>query len=435
MSDTKRPSRRDFLRSSTAAVAGAAVAGGLDLDRCAHAAGSDQIKIALIGCGGRGTGAAANCLNVPDNIKLVAVADAFEDQARNTLQRLKKRYADRIDVPEDRIFAGFDAHRRAIDSGVDVVLLTTPPGFRPMQYKAAVEAGKHVFMEKPVCVDAPGFRSVMETNKLADQKGLKVVVGLQRRHDPKFIETVKRIHDGAIGELTFLRAYRNGGGVWVRTRQPDQTEMQYQMRNWYYFVWLCGDQIVEQHVHHLDNVNWAKDDQHPVEANGMGGRQVRKGNEYGQIYDHQYVEFTYPDGTRLFSQNRHIRGCWNTASQYADGPLGCSDCAGSISGKNEWKYDGPQVKATDQEHVDLIKAIREDQPRNEGWYGATSSFTAVLGRMATYSGNVVKWDDAVAKGPSEMPETLAWDADPPVLPDENGSYEHAVAMPGIYKAY
>jgi predicted dehydrogenase len=357
-----------------------------------------------------------------------------------------------VDVPGDRIFVGLDAYKNAIAADADVVLLTTPPGFRPMQYKAAIEAGKHVFMEKPVCVDAGGYRSVMETNKLADETKRKVVVGLQLRHDPKQIETIKRVHDGAIGRLMHLRAYRNGSGVWVRTRKGlaerlgrQPTEMEYQVNNWYYFVWLSGDQIAEQHVHHLDMVSWAKADEHPVEANGMGGRQVRNdgwaeqmghgAGAVGHIYDHQFVEYTYADGTKLFSQNRHIRGCWGSASQVAEGTDGYSNLTGKIFGKNAWEYDGPGINMTDQEHVDLVKAIRADTPHNEGWYGANSSFTAVLGWMATYSGKIVKWEEAAEKGPSLMPEKLAWDADPPVLPDENGSYEHAVAVPGVYRPY
>ncbi|MHC4399016.1 MAG: Gfo/Idh/MocA family protein, partial [Planctomycetota bacterium] len=274
MTRPKTTSRRDFIKGSAAAVTGAAVTGGLTVARSAHAAGSDLLKVALIGCGGRGTAAAANCLNVPDNLKLTAVSDAFEDRARSALVSLKKRYGDRVDVPDDRVFIGLEAYKQAIASGVDQVLLTTTPGFRPMQYKAAVEAGKHVFMEKPVCVDAGGYRTVMEANKLADEKGLKVVVGLQLRHDPKQIETMKRVHDGAIGDLNYLRAYRNGSGVWVRPREAlaerlgrKPTEMEFQVNNWYYFVWLSGDQIAEQHVHHLDMVLWANGDQSPVEAN------------------------------------------------------------------------------------------------------------------------------------------------------------------------
>lgn len=434
MSASPGTPRRRFLQH-TVATAGASLAAGILRPRWVHAAGSDPIRVALIGCGGRGTGAAANCLNVPDNIRLVAVADAFDEPARRAVRGLKEKYGDKVDVPPERIFVGLDAYRQAIAADVDLVLLTTPPGFRPSHYRAAIEAGKHVFMEKPVCVDAPGYRSVMESNAMADQRNLKVAVGLQMRHDPRHVETIQRIHDGAIGEPLFLRAYRNGSGVWVRPREAGQTEMQYQVRNWYYFVWVCGDQIVEQHVHHLDCINWAMKDAHPIEANGMGGREVRKGNDYGQIYDHQYVEYTYPDGIRLFSQNRHIPNCWNIAAQHLHGSRGQSDCSGAIEGASPWKYDGPKVVATDQEHIDLIRAIRRDERYNEGYYGANSSFTAVLGRMATYSGSVVRWDDAVAKGPDEFPARLAWDAPPRVLPDASGSYESAVAIPGIYRAY
>ncbi len=441
MSNAKKSSRREFLEKSTATVAGTALAGSLNVARNAHAAGDDQIKIALIGCGGRGNGAATNCLQSCDNVKLVAVADAFEEKAKASADRLKKKFGDKVDVPQDRVFAGFDAYQKAIDSGIDMVIMATSPGFRPIQYKAAIDAGKHVFMEKPCCVDAPGFRSLMESNKKADEKGLKVGVGLQRHHQLPYVETIKRIKDGALGKLEFLRAYWNGGGVWVRSREAlakhwgrTPTEMEYQMWNWYYFVWLSGDHICEQHVHNLDICNWIMD-AHPVEANGMGGRQVRKGPDVGQIYDHHFIEFTYADGTKMFSQCRHIRNCWNSVCEAAHGTEGTSNCNGRIDGKNEWRFRGKGKSPMDQEHIDLNKAIRNNEKYNEGWYGATSSFTAVFGRMATYSGQVVKWDDAVAKGPNEMPEKFAFDAKPPVLPDADGSYEHAVAMPGIYKPY
>ncbi|MBN2473349.1 MAG: Gfo/Idh/MocA family oxidoreductase [Pirellulales bacterium] len=432
MSETKQPSRREFLKGSTAALASTALVGGLSIARTAHAAGGDEIKIALVGCGGRGTGAAVNCLSVEDNLKLVAVADAFEDRAKAALQQLQTRFGGKVDVPEERVFVGFDAYRGAIDSGADLVLLVTPPGFRPMQYKAAVEAGKHVFMEKPVCVDAPGFRSVMETNRAADQKNLKVAVGLNSRHTPPCVETVKRVHDGAVGEILFERAYGNNPGVWVRPRTPAQTEMEYQMRNWYYFVWLCGDLIVEQHVHLIDLANWLKQD-HPVEANGMGGREVRKGKDHGQIFDHHFVEYTYADGSKMFSQCRHIAGCANRAGTFAHGPDGVAATNGTISGKRPWQYTGPKVSGHQQEHVDLIEALRKDLKYNEGWFGATSSMTAVLGRMATYSGKVVAWDEAVEKGPDEMPKALAFSAEPPVLPDAGGNYP--VPVPGVYQPY
>lgn len=433
------PSRRDFLKKSSAAIAAATALGNLTLGRGVHAAEDNQMKIALIGCGGRGTGAAANCLGMNKNTKLVAVADAFEDNAKSTAALLSKQFGDRVDLPAERVFAGFDAYQHAIASGADLVLIATPPGFRPIHYKAAVEAGKHVFMEKPCCVDAPGFRSLMETNKLADDKNLKVGVGLQRHHQAHYVEALKRIKDGAIGDINFLRVYWNGAGVWNRRRQPNQTEMEYQMRNWYYFVWLCGDHILEQHVHNLDVGNWIKD-AHPVEANGLGGRQVRKfgpEGDFGHIYDHHCVEFTYADGTKMFSQCVHMNNIWNAVMEAAHGTKGValtSHNDAEIKGENKWRQkDSPNPY--DVEHVDLMDAIVNDKKYNEGWFGATSSFTGVLGRMATYSGKVVKWDDAVAKGPSEMPEKFAWDANPPVMPDANGSYEAAVAVPGIYKPY
>jgi predicted dehydrogenase len=255
---------------------------------------------------------------------------------------------------------------------------------------------------------------------------------LNSRHTAPVVETVRRVHDGAVGELKFLRAYCNNAGVWVRPRRPEQTEMEYQMRNWFYFVWLCGDHIVEQHVHLIDQANWLKDD-HPVEANGMGGREVRKGKDYGQIFDHHSNEFTYRDGTKLFSQCRHIKGCWNQGGAFAHGVDGMASTQGAVTGKQPWRYAGNHVEGHQQEHNDLLAAIRRGEKYNEGWFGATSSMTAVLGRMATYSGQVVTWDDAVAKGPDEMPPQFAFDAVPPVLPDAEGNYP--VPVPGVYRPY
>jgi myo-inositol 2-dehydrogenase/D-chiro-inositol 1-dehydrogenase len=435
MSDHKRSSRRDFLKSSSAAVAGATLATGLSIARSAHAAGPEQIRVALIGCGGRGNGAIENCLNAGDNVRVVALADAFEHRVRSSLETFKGH--DRFDVPQERVFVGFDAYRQAIDCGVEMVILATPPGFRPLHYQAAIEAGKHVFMEKPCCVDAAGFRSLMETNKLADQKGLKVGVGLQRHHQGTYIEGIKRIHDGELGKLMFLRAYWwNGGAIWIRDREGlarmlnrQPTEMEYQMHNWYHFCWLSGDHIVEQHVHNLDVCNWAMTQDpaqpaHPVEAFGLGSRRKPyPAKAVGQIFDHHAVEFTYADGTKMFSECCQIDGCQSNVSEAAHGSKGSSDCQARA------RRDNPY----DQEHVDLLGAILGDTKYNEGWLGATSSMTAVLGRMATYSGEVVRWDDAVAKGPSMMPEHYAWDADPPVLPDKDGDYP--MPDPVSYRPY
>ncbi len=304
-------SRRDFLKRS--AVAAAAV-GSLSIARSAHAAAGGPLKVALIGCGGRGTGAASDMLSVVgDDVKIVAVADAFKDRAQGAVNHLKKNFAAKTDIADDCIFIGLDAFHKAI-ACADMVILATPPGFRPTQYKAAVEAGKHVFMEKPCCTDAPGFRMLMAANKLADEKGLKVGVGLQRRHDSGYQGGVKEIQDGQVGDFIMSRVYWNGDGIWFRDRQPDMTEMQFQVRNWYHFVWLSGDNICEQHVHNLDVGNWVKGD-HPVEANGMGsclqrykGRDPKKG--MGQIFDNHFVEFTYKDGTKMYSQCRHIPNTW-----------------------------------------------------------------------------------------------------------------------------
>jgi predicted dehydrogenase len=422
MSDMKTPSRRDFLKGSTAAAAGLALAGGLSFARSAHAAGGDELKVGLIGCGGRGTGAAAQCLGSCENVKLVAIADAFENNAKDSLANLLKddSIKAKIDVPAERVFVGFDGYQKVIDAGIDVVLIATPPGFRPIHYAAAVKANKHVFMEKPCCVDAPGFRSLMETNKLADEKSLKVSVGLQRRHSKEYIQPVKAIQDGSLGDITLFRAYWNGGPIWVRNRQPGQSEMEYQMRNWYHFVWLCGDHIVEQHVHNLDICNWVKGD-HPVKANGMGSCHCRDNRNIGQIYDNHFVEFTYKDGTKLYSQCRQQPNTWSAVTQFIHGTKGVKEFPGNGS-------DGYT-----QEHVDLINAIRKNEKLNDGWHAATSTFTAVLGRMATYSGIEVNWDDAVAKGPDEMPKKFAFDANPPAMPDTNGNYP--VAVPGVYKPY
>ncbi len=449
-------SRREFVKRSM--LAGAAVAGGLSLARSVHAAGSDVIKFALIGCGGRGTGAAANCMNVQrlikQGIRLVAVADAFEDRAKGSLAQLRREYADQIDVPPERIFVGLDAYQKAIDCGVDLVVMAAPPGFRPEHYAYAIQKGKHVFMEKPCCVDGRGYQMLMEANKLADEKGLLVGVGLQRRHEPRYIETVKRLQDGAIGKILLLRVYWNGGGIWNRPREPGMTEMQYQVHNWYHFCWLSGDHICEQHVHNLDIANWVmsaalkKEGEnwaHPVKANGMGAlwhrgygdfiKVVRGGNK-GQIYDAHFVEFTYENGVTMLSQCRHQPNCWNAVTEFfhsTKSPSGGSNLGGrNVAGAGpgpKLQHGNPYV----QEHIALLLAIKEGKPLNEAYYGAVSSMTAVLGRMATYSGVEVKWDDAVKSGPDSFPANLAWDAEAPVMPDAEGNYP--IPVPGVYKPY
>jgi predicted dehydrogenase len=398
-----------------------------------HAAGRDEIRFALIGCGKRGTGAAEQIMNSPHPTKLVAMADAFEDQVESSYARLtKKKYRSKVDVPKERRFTGFDAFKKAIDSGVDLIVLATSPGFRPPHLAYAVEKKKHVFMEKPVAVDGAGVRSVLESTARAKKNNTTLAVGLQRRHQPNYIETIKRLQDGAIGDILYTRAFWNGGGVWTRPRKKGMTEMEYQMRNWYYFVWLCGDHIVEQHIHNLDVINWLKGS-FPVKASGQGGRQVRTSKEHGEIFDHHFVEFDYADGSRLYSQCRHIKGCSRSVSEHAYGTKGSAVISRSMiqSGASTWKFKGKSVRGHQQEQLDLIDALVKGEIYNEGEYGAMSTMTSILGRLATYSGVEVSMQAALNSTIVTMPTTLAWDAEPPTLPGQDGSY--TIAVPGTTK--
>jgi len=432
--------RRSFLKHSSAALVGATLLSGSRAaaaqERGApagpvNAFGDGTIRVALIGCGGRGTGAAWQALSTAGDVKLVAMADAFSDRLEGSHKELAANFPDRVEVPEDRRFVGFDAYERAIAAGVDLVILTTPPGFRPLHFEHAVAQGKHVFMEKPVAVDAPGVRKVLAAARQADVKGLKVGVGLQRRHQTRYLETVSRLQDGAIGDLTLLRVYWNGAGVWVRPREEGQSEMTYQMRNWYYFNWLCGDHITEQHIHNLDVGNWLAGD-YPVEAQGQGGRQVRTGLDHGEIYDHHMVEFTYASGLKMLSQCRHIPDTWSNVNEYAHGTHGTCDIGGArieSRGGWKWRFREDEPNPYQVEHDELFAAVRAGTPFNEAEYGAKSTMTSILGRMATYSGKVVRWDEALASEVDLSPASYDWDAPPPVLPGEDGRYP--IPTPGV----
>lgn len=416
-------------------ASGAIVGGNLSVARSAHAFGSDAIRIGLVGCGGRGTGAAIQALNTTGGeVKLVAMADVFENSIQTAYRTIKGRHPDKVCVDDHR-FVGLDSYKQVLQTEVDSVILATPPGFRPMQFEAAVEAGKHVFMEKPVATDAPGVRRVLAANEKAKEKGLAVQVGLQRHHELRYQECIDKLHHGAIGDLFFARAYWNGGGVWVRPRKAAQTELEYQLRNWYYFTWLCGDHITEQHIHNLDVINWLVQN-HPIEAQGQGGREVRNGADHGQIFDHHMVEFTYPNGFKLLSQCRHIQGCWNSVSEHVHGSAGSSDISNALirdaKGYKVWQSDAKEVKGKgwQQEHDDYFAAIRRGDVPNEGDYGALSTMTAILGRMATYSGKVVKWEDAI-NSKLQLADTDAihsLDDPAPVQAGDDGRYP--VAVPG-----
>ncbi len=431
------PSRRQFLKTSGAIAGAAAVP--LSIARSAHAAGSDELKIALVGCGGRGTGAVNDFLNaariLDQPARLIAMGDAFEDRVRGSYGRLSEEWGDQIDVPEERRFTDLDNCQKVLEADPDIVLMASPPGFRHSEYAEAIAAGKHVFMEKPCCTDAPGYRELVRANEMADEKGLKVVVGLQRRHQASYLQGIREIHDGKLGEIQFLRVFWNGLGGGGRDLGPrpqdDPEEMRFQIRNWGCFRWTYGDNIVEQHVHNLDVGNWvmARDGDpktaHPVEAHGIGTR-ANRGN-YGDIFDCHAVEFTYADGTKMFSQSRHHPGTWDQVTEFAHGTEGTRNVA--TGGGPELESGNPYV----QEHVALIKAILDDEYLNEGWHGAVSTMTGILGRMATYSGQRVLWDEAVAQGPDEHPEQLAWDAKPRSLPGPDGFYPFP--MPGLYSPY
>lgn len=428
--------RREFLKAS------ALVAGGVMMSGYSWAGTNssvdDTIKIALIGCGDRGTGAAFQALSTKNNIKLVAMADAFQDRLDSSYKLLAEKFGAKIDVPKDRQFVGFDAYAKAI-ALADVVLLVTPPGFRPMHFEEAVKQGKHVFMEKPVAVDSPGIRKVLAAAEIAKQKKLNVVVGLQRRYQTNYRETLKRIQDGAIGDVVSGQVYWNSGGVWVNPRKPNQTEMEHQMRNWYYFNWLCGDHIVEQHVHNIDIANWVKN-AYPVSIQGTGSRAWRTGKDYGEIYDNHAVELKYADGSVIYSQCRHFEGTSNRVDETFQGTKGKVYLSANNSGIL-WDQNGKEIYNHDRkananpyqtEHDELFAAIAKSEYKFwDAERAAKSCFTAIVGRYATYSGQVIKWDDALKAENSLFPDKLAWDALPKSLPDANGLY--TIAMPGKTK--
>jgi len=425
-------SRRDFIKQSSTAAAGITVAS--TLAATSYAKGSDEIRFALVGCGGRGTGAAAQIMNTSGNTKLVAVADAFEHKAKGSVNNLSKKYKDKVAVTDENTHVGLDAYKKAIDAGVDLVIIATPPGFKPQQFEYAVKQGKHIFCEKPVASDAPGVRRFLKAVEESKKKNLMVGIGLQRRHEPRYMETVKRLQDGAIGDIIAQRVYWNGGGIWYRGRQPDMTEMAFQCNNWYHFTWLCGDQICEQHIHNLDVGCWVKG-AYPVECNGMGGGEQRMGGDRSksQIFDHTFCEYTFPDGTKMWSQGRHLGGhAWRNVGEAVHGSKGTAQPSGRIWGANEWQFKGNSPGGHQQEQHDLINALMRGEIYNEGEYGAKSTFTAILGREACYSGKNLKWDDVLKNGHDYCPgiDGYTLKTTPPTVPGDDGKYP--VPTPGKY---
>jgi predicted dehydrogenase len=439
MNNDSKPSRREFVKQGSL-LAGGLIAAPLFSKANFFSGADDVIKVALVGCGGRGTGAATQALLSKQNVKLVAMADAFRDRLDSCYKTITKEdmsdsgmkgsLKDKIDVPEERKFVGFDAYQKAI-ALADVVILATPPGFRPIHFEEAVKQNKHIFMEKPVATDPAGVQRVLAAAAVAKQKKLNVVVGLQRHYQNSYRELFKR--KDMIGDIVSAQAWWNNDGVWVRKRQEGQTEMEYQMRNWYYFNWLCGDHINEQHIHNIDVINWFKGS-YPVKAQGMGGREVRKGKDYGEIFDHHYVEFQYADGSILNSQCRHIPGTMSKVDELFSGTKGKIFCgAANIvdhKGKVLYQFDKKSENNPYQsEHDELFAAIAKGEYKfADAENGAKSTMTSILGRMATYSGQVVEWEKAINSNINLQPDTYAWDAKPKSLPDADGLY--AVATPG-----
>ncbi|MBN2475979.1 MAG: Gfo/Idh/MocA family oxidoreductase [Pirellulales bacterium] len=433
-------SRREFLRQSSGALAGTALLGALSAR--AYAGEDNTVRIALIGCGGRGTGAAANALSTQGPTKLVAMADVFSSRLEGSLKNLSSQFEKQVDVPPERQFLGMDGYRKAIDALGEggVALLTTPPAFRPIHLEYAVEQGRNVFMEKSFAVDAPGIRRVLKAGEAAAKKNLKIAGGLMSRHYKPLEEAVARIHDGAIGNVITCWAYREHGPVGFAPKPADVSELAHQIRNYSCFTWLNGSFILDWLIHNLDVCCWVKD-AWPISAQGQGGRQVR--TEPDQLFDHYAAEYTFPDGTRLFAQGRHIAKCWGFFGDKIHGATGSGVLGEGIpsprlyKGHNQtkenqiWDYQGPGCNAYQVEHDLLFAAIREDRPYNETERCAYAAMTGILGRMAAESGKEITWEEAMASNVVLAPglDDCTMESEAPVKPDENGRYP--VAMPGI----
>jgi predicted dehydrogenase len=420
MTDTPQ-NRRDFLKATGATVATGLVAGAALSAPAVNAAGSDTIKVGLIGCGGRGKGALENVLSSAPGVQIVALGDAFKDRLddcrSNTVKFAKsnakvEQLGNKVDITDDHCYVGLDAYERVINSGANYIILATPPGFRPIHLQAAIAAGRNIFTEKPVAVDGPGIRKVLDAYEDAKKKNLAIVAGTQRRHQLGYLETMKRIHDGEIGDVVGGRAYWNQGVLWCHPRQKEWSDLVYQMRNWYNFVWLCGDHIVEQHIHNLDVINWATG-AHPVAAVGMGSRirDVKNPQDFGHIFDNFAIDYEYPKSVHILSMCRQINNCWNSVSEAIVGTKGSSiPSSYTINGKRTLTRDQDE-KSVDpyvQEHTDLIASIRKGEPLNELKQVAESTLTAIMGRMSAYTGKRVTWEMALHSQQDTMPPNLDW---------------------------
>ncbi len=416
--------RRSFLKTTTTAALAGTVASQLDIARGAHAEGKEVFRVGLVGCGGRGTGAAAQALRADKGTQLVAMADAFDDQIDRSLTNLSKSdVKDRIAVDKDRQFAGLDGYQRLIDSGVDIVLLATPPHFRPQHLKACVDANKHVFVEKPVATDPTGIRSVMETCELAKKKNLSIVSGLCWRYETGMQQMVEKLHSGAIGEIITCESVRYLGGVSkMALREEGWTDLEYQLRNWYYHTWLSGDFNVEQFVHEMDKLSWIIG-QYPTQCTSTGGRQTRTGAEYGNVYDHFATVFEYENGVRYYATTRHQRGCSNPFYDHVYGTKGQANLMKyTITGENPWRRREKRTVMHQLEHDAMYAALRKGETINNGDYMSKSTLVGIMARMSAYTGKTVTWEQAMNSKLDLSPPSYDWNQKLPMRP---------VALPGV----
>ena len=428
LSGSSPSTRREFLKWTTGAAAAIST---FPLVRSVHAAGSDLLKVGLIGCGGRGSGAAVNALDADSGTKLVAMCDIFEDWARGARDRLKKMKPDRVDVPDDRLFVGFDGYKKVIEAS-DVVLIACASRFHPEYLKAAIEAGKHVFCEKPHGIDPPGIRMTQAACEEAKKKGLSVVSGLCWRYHTGVQETMKRVLDGAIGQIIAIQENYMRTPYRLVERKPGWSEIEYQFRNWYHFNWLSGDDIQQSLIHGLDKASWAMGDQPPVWCYGVGGRAASFGDVYGDVFDHNAVVYEYPSGVRLYGINRAQNGCYTETSDLILGTKGrCDVLKHRIEGETKWEYKGPRCNMYQAEHEALFSAIRSGKPINNGRYMVVSTMLAILGQIAVYTGRKVTWEEAFNANFRFGPEKADFTIEPPVKPNPNGEYP--IAIPGITK--
>ncbi len=436
MSSRKQPSkstttRRDFLKRS---AAGAAALGSLTIARGAHAAGDEVIKIGMIGSGGRCAGAAAQSMKAGPYVKLVAMCDVFERRVKSALNNLKTQCPDQVLVDDDHCFVGIDGYQKVIDSGVDIVLIACASKFHPMYSEAAVKAGKHVFVEKPHAIDPVGVRRAKAVCELAEKKGLSIVSGLQSRYHAGWQETVKRIHDGAIGDVVAAQSMFLRGPYRLEARHTGLSEIEYQFWNWYHFCWLSGDDVPQSLVHNVDRISWILKEEMPKWAFGLAGRSSSFGEVYGDMFDHHTVVYEYQSGTRLYALCRTQKNCYNNSSDIIMGTKGtCHLGACRIEGETNWRYEGPGNNPYDAEQKALVDSVREGKPINSGYHMIGSTMIGVLGQITCYTGKETTWEQAcnsdLQYGP--LPDEVSLDMEPPTVPEETGNYP--LPMPGITK--